>query len=436
MGAMWLAILATGCAVAADPAVIDRESSQALEKLKAPGLVVMVVEGDRVSYAKGFGVASVETREAVTPDHLFRVGSTTKMVVSAAALRLAERGKLSLRAPVGAYLRDMNSALAELTMHQLLSHTSGLMDRTLMYGAHDDGALAANIRGLQPDVLFAKPGEVYSYSNLGYAMAGRVIEAASMEPFADAVSNLVFKPLGMNRTTFRPTLAMTYPLAQGHIAESGKTVIARPAADHSGYWPAGSMFTSGNDFARWAIAMVNGGRIDGRQVLEAELMRNMTSPHVETPSGGHYGYGVSVQKIGEVDVFSHGGSRLGYGSHFIWSPAKKAGVITLANLSGADTSPLARAIFGMVTGVPVAEREPKAAAKLDPAKLAGAYTHYTSIVVVTNENGQLKLVREGRATVLTPAQGNCFSGGVCFSLDGNGRAKYVSVGSRAFARRD
>jgi len=420
---------------AADPAAVDRASQLALQKLKTPGLVTIVVEGDRVTHAKGYGVASVETREPVGPDHLFRVGSTTKMFVGASVLRLAERGKLSLRTPVSTWLRELDGPMADLTAHQLLTHTAGLMDRTLMYGAHDDTALAANIRGLQADVLFAKPGEIYSYSNLGYAMAGRLIEVASMQPFADAVASLLFEPLGMKRTTFRPTMAMTYPLAQGHIVQRGETVVARPAADHSGYWPAGSMFTSGSDFARWAVAVINGGRMEGRQVLEAEVVRNLTMPHASTPSGGSYGYGVAVAKAGDVDVLSHGGSRLGYGSYFVWSPQKKAGVITLANLSGADTGALAREIFAMVTGL-AEPREQKAAAQLDASKLAGVYTQYTSLVTVANEGGELKMTADGRTVKLTPTQGNCFSGGVCFTVDASGKGLFISRGSRSFARRN
>ena len=432
----FLLLLTPLLAAAADPSSIDQASGQALQKLKSPGLVVMVVESDRITHAKGYGVASVETQEPVTPNHLFRVGSTTKMFVAATLLRLSERGKVSLRTPVGTYLHELQGPLADLTGHQLLTHTAGLMDRTLMYGAHDDTALAANIRGLQPDVLFTKPGQIYSYSNLGYAMAGRLIEVTSAEPFADAVSDLIFQPLGMKRTTFRPTLAMTYPIAQGHSTENSEVIIARPAADHSGYWPAGSMFTSGNDFARWAITVINGGKLDGRQALEAEVVRTMTMPLVDTPNGGKYGYGIAVQKIGALDVYSHGGSRTGYGSHFIWSPQKKCGVIAIANLSGADPGPLAREIFKSISGVNAAERNDAPPAKLDPTKLAGIYAQYTSFVTVTAEAGQLKLVADGHTAALSPTQGNCFTGNVCFSVAGDGRGIYISRGSRSYARKD
>ncbi|MBL8177528.1 MAG: serine hydrolase [Bryobacterales bacterium] len=429
-----LTLLARGAA-GADQAAIDRAAEATLRRLKAPGLVVVVVEGERVTHAKGYGVASVETREPVGPDHLFRVGSTTKMFVGAGVLRLAEQGKLSLRTPVGSYLSELPGPLADLTAHQLLTHTAGLMDRTLMYGAHDDTALAANIRGLQPDVLFAKPGEIYSYSNLGYAMAGRLIEVAAMKPFADAMSGLLFVPLGMKRTTFRPTMAMTYPMAQGHIVQQGETVVARPAADHSGYWPAGSMFTSGNDFARWAVAVMNGGRIEGRQVVEAEVVRSLTMPHVSTPSGGQYGYGVSVQMLDGVEAYSHGGSRLGYGSFFLWCPQKKTGVITLANLSGADTGPLAREIFTLATAMRSQPDTRKPLAEMDLSKLTGLYAQYTSYVRIALEGGELRMTADGRTTVLKQTGGTCFTGGVCFTLDGSGRGIYVSRGSRGYARR-
>lgn len=173
--------------VMASPAARAQENAAAIEEIgreevgkqEIPGLVLMVVKGGSIAYAKGFGVANVETKEPVTPDHLFRVGSTTKMVVSATAVALAQQGKLKLDAPIGDRLSELaGSPLGKLTGHQLLLHTAGLMDRTLIFGRHDDAALAENVRSLQPDVLFTKPGEVDSYSNLGYAMAGRLIEVA------------------------------------------------------------------------------------------------------------------------------------------------------------------------------------------------------------------------------------------------------------------
>jgi CubicO group peptidase (beta-lactamase class C family) len=114
-----------------------------------------------------------------------------------------------------------------------------------MFGRHDDDALAAGIRSMRTDMLFTEPAAVYSYSNPGYWMAGLVVEQAAGRPFADAVDALVLRPLGMSRSTFRPTVAMTYPLAQGHAtAGKGPPAVIRPAANNAATWPAGSLFST------------------------------------------------------------------------------------------------------------------------------------------------------------------------------------------------
>ena len=99
------------------------------------------------------------------------------------------------------------------------------------------------------DYLIGIPDEVYSYSNLGYGLAAFVLETVTARPFADAINDILFVPLGMRRTTLRPTEAMTYPLSQGHEVLSGQTnaSVVRPFSDDSRYWASGSVFTSAAD---------------------------------------------------------------------------------------------------------------------------------------------------------------------------------------------
>lgn len=108
------------------------------EEMKAqnvPGAQVAVISGDRVVFQKGFGVANAETNEAVTPETLFRIGSTTKTFVAAAAVTLAEQSKLDLNKPIGNYAKGLHPQIARLTLHQLLSHTAGLKDEALIHRA-------------------------------------------------------------------------------------------------------------------------------------------------------------------------------------------------------------------------------------------------------------------------------------------------------------
>jgi len=235
-----LALLTFGAAPTAhadEPSVDFTPIEQVLkDELKAdgvPGAVVVIVRDNAVVYAKGFGFAGIEEKNPVTPDHLFRIGSTTKMFVGMALVKLAEAGKLKLDEPVGKLIDGLPPAIAALTPHQLLTHTAGLADDAVMFGKHDDEALADGLKTWTDKRFFTKPGDVYSYSNPGYWLAGFVAEKAAGKPFADVVKDDLLAPLGMKRSTFRPTLAMTYPLAQGHELKAGQPAIVRPAADNA-----------------------------------------------------------------------------------------------------------------------------------------------------------------------------------------------------------
>jgi CubicO group peptidase (beta-lactamase class C family) len=315
------------------------------EELKAtntPGAAVVVIVGDRVVFAKGFGVSNIETQTPVTPDTLFRIASTTKMLTAAALVALAEQGKIKLDEPIGKYVKGLSPGLSQVTVHQLLTHTAGLRDSASYYGPHDDSALAAFVHSWTDDYLIGNPGEVYSYSNIGYGLAALVLETVSGKPFADAINEILFQPLGMRRTTLRPTEAMTHPFSQGHEIRAGQTTpsVIRPFADDSRYWANGGVFTSAADFARFAIAVLNSGRIEGRQVLPPAAIRKLSAPYVEIPGGNiserpRYAYGLNVRDYRGVRILQHGGLRIGFGSLVRFVPEYHFAVIILANKSDA-----------------------------------------------------------------------------------------------------
>ena len=330
-----------------------------LRETNTPGAAVGIVSGSRLIFAKGFGVSNTETEAPVTPDMLFRLGSTTKMFTSAAVVKLAEDGKLSLRDPIGKYAKGLNPAIAGLTCDQLLSHTAGLSDGAQMYGLHDDAALGETVRGLTADSLFAPPGKVYSYSNPGYWLAGYVIEAVSAKPYADVMDERLFKPLGMMSTTLRPTTAMTRPLSQGHDSDgAARPKVIRPFADNTGNWPAGSIFSSVNDLSRFVIAFMNGGELDGKQVLSNTLIKELSSAHASIPgSDNKYGYGLTIRNVRGVRVIEHGGSRSGFGSHIRIAPDQRFAVMILVNRTGGTLRKTLERAFELMSSMPPVSAE-------------------------------------------------------------------------------
>lgn len=202
-----------------------------MKKTGVPGLAVAVIKDDRVVLAQGFGVASVETNAPIVPDTLFQIGSVTKSFTAAAILALAAKGTLRLDQPVGAYIKGLHPEIARLTLHQLLSHTSGLQDEPAEYGTQEESALGAYPRTWTASHLFLAPGQSFSYSNAGYSLAGLAAQEAVGKPFADVMRDQIFAPLGLRRATFRPTEAMTYPLAIGHkVSQDSAATVVRPSA--------------------------------------------------------------------------------------------------------------------------------------------------------------------------------------------------------------
>lgn len=441
-----LLIAAFACCVAlqaAEPNFADLERTvlAELKDKRIPGCAIAVVSGERVVFAKGFGVANVETGESVHTNMLFRLGSTTKMFTCAAVVMLADEGKFKLDAPVGNLVKGLNTKVAALTPVQLMAHTAGLRDESPMRGLHDDSALGAGIRAWRDDIFFAEPGRIYSYANPGYWLAGLLAETVDGKPYADVLDSRLFQPLGMKHTTLRPVVAMTFPLAVGHEPADDSPVVSRPLADNAATWPAGQMFSTVGDLARWCIALMHDGKLDSKQVLAPSLIAAMTTPRADIPGGeAKYGLGLNLSTVRGVKVWQHGGSRAGYGSYIRIAPEKKFAVIALMNLSAAT---MPRTIEkAMETVVPV---EARAAAKpkeelplveAEIAKLIGRYRNGASIELLSSREGQLWLRRTNGESRVVKIGENRFEtrpgGTELIVVNGaDGRAEFLFRGGRA-----
>ncbi len=424
---------------------VEQSARAELARLHIPGAAVAIVQGDRVIFAKGFGTANIETGETVRPEMLFRLGSTTKMFTATALVGLAVEGKIDLNAAVGRYISGLPPRLSQVTANQLLSHTAGLQDVAPMYGSHDDGALGSGIHSWTDAWLFTSPGKIFSYSNPGYWMAGYLVEVTSGKPYADAMEARVFQPLGMTRTTLRPTMAMTYPLAQGHEETAGKLQIARPAAYNAASWPAGSIFSNTTDLAQFTIAFLNDGRINGKQALDPRVIALLSSPHAAYPdSSQSYGYGLTIRKLRGVAVVEHGGSRMGYGSSVVMAPERRVAVIVQTNKTGATLPATTEKALELL--LPLERREdttPTAALPVTAADIhrhVGIYQNGEQHIEIVARENRLYVKRQGREIALvkhTEARYGVEGGGAAeyvLVAATDGQTEYVHSGSRSFAR--
>lgn len=400
-----------------DFAKLERIALEEMEQTKTPGAAIAIVSNGRVVYSKGLGVTSVETRAPVTPETLFRLGSTTKMFNGIALATLADRGKLVLTLPISRVVSGLDPSVGRVTAAQLLSHSAGFRDFAAPAVSNDESAFAPAIKSFKSDVFFTEPGKIYSYSSADHWLAGVVLEEITGRPYADAMAETVFAPVGMERTTFRPLVAMTYPMAVGHEAQpdKGPTVI-RPAANNTVMWPGGSIYSNVVELARFATAMVDGGKIDGKQVIPASAVEAVETRRVEIPGSDRtafYGFGLIVAEDRGVQIFQHGGFSRGYGSMIVMAPAQRFAVIVVTNRSGSTlpkTVEAATGLFlpfepppgGVAGGVPQPKGEELAA-------YVGVYEHAPSKWEVFVKDGKLFLRADGEEHQLVRVGGERFS---------------------------
>lgn len=357
---VWTCLLATVPASALraqtlDTAAIGQVLLEEMRTSRAPGAAIAVVMGDRIVYEHASGVASVETGVPMTVETLVRLGSTTKMFTGLTALTLAERGRLSPTRPIGEYARGLQAPLARLTLHQLLSHTAGMINEAAGTGPHDPEALGERVRGWGAEHVFTEPGQIYSYSGPGYWLAGYAIEQAGGTWYADLVDSLVLSPAGMRRSTFDPLRAFTHPIALDHrVGPDGSATVVRPFPDDVTTWASGSLFSSVRELGRFTVALLNEGRLDGSQVFSSAVVAALMQSRAGVPGGPcSYTYGLSACEIGGVRVLSHAGFRGGSGSIVTIVPEHRVAVIVVSNRNGGIFRRTERAVLEML--VPFAE---------------------------------------------------------------------------------
>lgn len=441
-GVAWLAAPALAQTPAVDFSALDPVIAQELKATGTPGAAVSIVSGDRVVFSKGYGLANVETREPARPEMLFRLGSTTKMFTAAALVLLAEQGAIDLTKPIGDYVKGLHPSIARLTAHQLLSHTSGILDEAPMFGSHDEAALEKEVRSWTESRFFTEPGRIYSYSNPGYWLSGFLIETLSGKRYADQMEASLFKPLGMSRTTLRPHVAMTYPLAQGHDETPHGPAVIRPIANNAASWPAGSIFSSVEDLSRFVVAFVNGGKIGEQQVLPSTLIARLSQPNVAIPgSVASYSYGLEIAKLRGVDVIRHGGSRAGYGSQIVMAPRQRVGVIITANRTGIGLNRTAeKAMELMLPLEPPATANPTTALAMTTAEmaaLAGTYSQAARTMTIVMRDGKLFLQQGGRDVAIEKVRDTEFRAGegrFVVVTGAGGRPEYLHAGGRSWRK--
>src|SRR5690349_5425226 len=382
---------------------LEKTIVQEMKRTSTPGVAIAVVKDDRVVFAKAFGFSNLEAQTPMTTDTLCRTGTITSIFTAAALVMLQEQGKLRLDQPLSKYVTGLSPKLSAVNTHQLLSHTAGIKEEHPSYGLLDDSALGRTVRSWNNDYYLSPPGHIYSHSNPGYVLAGLLLEEVSKKPFAEALSELLFEPLGMSRTTFRPSLVMTYPFSQSYRSFSGeKLTQVRPFALDAFGWPSGSMFSNVNELARFTIAFMNGGKLEDKQVLSSSLIATLSTPIVSVPGSlndQQSTYGLLAEDYRGVHVLSISGSWAGFTEQMWMVPRHRFAFIVLANRNQAFfNATIQKALELMLPLEPAPPSTPTPVLPMSDEEMAsylGTYSNENTVEIVLKDH-QLFL-REGKS---------------------------------------
>lgn len=379
---------------------LDERLPALLREHDVPAMSVAVLAGDeRIESASG--VLNTNTGVEATTDSVFQVGSITKPWTATLVMQLVDDGLLDLDVPVREYLpafrlANVDASLA-VTARHLLSHTSGVEGDIYTDVGRGDDAIERVANEILPDVpqLFP-PGALYSYSNLGFVVLGRIVEFLRGKPYREVLLERLAKPLGLRTVSPLADDAILHRVAVGHVraADGGWRPAAVWAQGHGGL-PSGSMLAmSAGDLLTFAQAHLH----DGAPLLSHDSARAMRTPTVELPPltdiDTAYGLGWTLETWHGGQVITHRGGTIGQAARLHLVPEHGVAAVAMANR--AHPGELLGAVLGHVihtlTGLeaPPAPKPPAQPERVDPARYVGRYEDYaTRIDIEADANGDL-----------------------------------------------
>ena len=306
-----------------------------VERNDLPGVSVGVVQGDRVVDVSGYGTTDGHHR--VKPSTPFLLASVSKPLTAAAALQLVSAGKVRLDESVHTYLPEFemaDAAALRITVRQLLEHTSGL-PLTSCDTRKDATTLKQYVGELRTVHLASRPGEVHSYCSGNYNLLGRMIEVVSGETYAGYMHRHVFDPLQMRHTFTSEQAARSAGMARGHRWLYG-ILDTHDERYNTSQLPSGFVVSTAEDMSHFLVAQLDGGRFDGRSVLEPSRVSAMQAPGVPVPgaAGDTYGLGWRHAELGGVQTIQHQGDSFYFHNLAFIDPRTRRGAVILVNGNG------------------------------------------------------------------------------------------------------
>ena len=322
---------------------IDKLVADTLARTGVPSASIAVVKDGALVYVKAYGDAKVEPKVPATTQMRYSIGSISKQFTAAAILLLQEQGKLSLDDKVAKYIPDLTRA-NEVTIRQLLSHTSGYQD----YWPQDyvmrpmlEPITARKLMDTWAKIpLDFEPGTKWQYSNTNYVIAGVIVEKVAGMPFFQYLQQNIFKPLGMTSVLDADQERLTESDPIGYVRYALGPVRVAPKEGKGWLFAAGQLAMTPEDLAKWDISIM-----EGKLLKPASYLALGTETLLRDGLGTNYGLGVTVTSALNRRALSHGGGVSGFTSTNIAFPDDRVAVVVLTNQdSGGASGPIASGI--------------------------------------------------------------------------------------------
>ncbi len=346
---------------------------------------VLVARNGAILLSKGYGIANLEHDIPNVSETVFRIGSMTKPFTAIAIMQLAEAGQLSVNDRLDKYLPDFPNA-ERITIHQLLSNTSGIPDYIITPGYQKIATQHISTEaliGLFRDLpLQFEPGTNFGYSNSGWVLLGAILEKLTGKSYGQVIKDNIFTLAGMTHSGYEWEQPVIRYRSTGHV-DTGAGMINAEVLDETSMQGAGGLYSTVEDLYRWHLALGN------NTLIHAETLAQMI-----IPVAPEYGYGWERHTYYGRAAFGHSGGLPGYVSNFVRFADEDAVIIIVSNLGSASVPQITNSLAAILFG--------------QPYTLPSAYT-FVSVApaILADYIGEYEVTYFGRKSIL------------CFALEGD-----------------
>lgn len=368
---------------------------------RLPALSIALVDDQEIVWARGFGYANAQGKAPAAADTVYRVGSVSKLFTDIAVMQLVERGQLSLDAPVAQYLPDfkpINPFHKQITLRQLMTHRSGLVREPPVGNYFDDrnSSLAEMVRSLNQTTLVYGPESRIKYSNAAIGVVGFVLQETQKEPFTKYLQEKLLEPLGLKRSSFEPRADLMRDLAHSLMWTYHGREFDAPSFE-LGIAPAGCMYSTATDLARFLTILFAGGIGPKGPILKATTLDQMWTPQFDKPDAKEsFGIGFHITEFEGHRRVGHNGAIYGFATELSALPKEKLGVVVIASrdVANAVTTHIADVALRQMMAVHDGKALPKIeeTTPLKPElarRLAGRYRAGDRILDLEEHSGRL-----------------------------------------------